>query len=118
MPGLTARNVSYDMPSRRAVPTWSRSRSGLRAAGDDERLAADEVAIGAAEEIDGAGRLRGQPAAPERDHLVHAGDTRALHADLHLASGDLARAGLALGERLRQACLDVAEGHAVHGNRV
>src|SRR5215470_4806450 len=56
---------------------WSR----LRAAGDEERLAADEVAVGTAEEIDRARRFRGQSTAPERDHLIHGGDARALHAD-------------------------------------
>src|SRR5512134_1941059 len=57
----------------------------LGAASDDERLAADEVAVRAAEEIDRPRRLLGQAAAAERDHLVHGRDARALHADLHLA---------------------------------
>src|SRR6267142_3248002 len=90
----------------------------LGAAGDDERLAADEVAVRAAEEVDRARGLLGQPAAAERDHLVHRGDARALHADLHLAAGDLDGPGLALGEGLRQARLHVPEGHAVLGARV
>src|SRR5712691_3967615 len=90
----------------------------LGAAGDDERLAADEVAVRAAEEVDRARRLLGQPAAAERDHLVHGRDARALHADLHLAAGDVDRPGLALGEGLGQPRLDVAERHAVHGDRV
>src|SRR5262249_46621536 len=45
----------------------------LRAAGDDERLAADEVAVGAAEEVDGAGGFGGPSAAPEPGQLVHGG---------------------------------------------
>src|SRR5215470_7606884 len=67
-------------PDMAAIPIVRR----LRAAGDDERLAADEVAVGTAEEVDGAGRFGGQAPAPERDHLVHGGDARALHADFHL----------------------------------
>src|SRR5215470_2783428 len=53
-------------------------RSG--AAGDVQRLAAHEVAVRRAEEVDRAGRFLGESAAPERDHLVHGGDARALHA--------------------------------------
>src|SRR4051794_32974949 len=94
------------------------ARPWLGAAGDVQRLAADEVAVRRAEEIDRAGRFLGQPTAPERDHLVHGRDARALHADLHLAPGHLDGAGLALGERLGQARLYVAEGHAVHGDGV
>src|SRR5215475_12553523 len=47
------------------------SDGSLGAAGDDERLAADEVAVRAAEEVDRAGRLLGEAATAERDHLVH-----------------------------------------------
>src|SRR5512132_3920759 len=79
------------------------SEPRLRAAGDDERLAADEVAVRAAEEVDRARRLLGEPATAERDHLVHGRDARALHAHLHLAAGHLYRAGLPLGARLGQA---------------
>src|SRR6185503_17697286 len=90
----------------------------LRAAGDDEGLAADEVAVGAAEEIDRARRFLRQTAPAERDHLVHGGDPRALDADPDLAPRDLDGAGLPLGERLGEARLDVAERHTVHGDRV
>src|SRR5690349_20359042 len=69
-------------------------RSG--AAGDVQCLAAHEVAVGRAEEVDRAGRILGKAAAPERDQLVHGGDARALHADLHRAPGDVDGAGLAL----------------------
>src|SRR5262249_19623626 len=85
----------------------------LGAAVHHQRLAADIVAVGAAEEVDGAGRLGGGAAATERDDLVHRGDARALHADPHLAPLDLDRAGPALGERLGEALLDVPEGDAV-----
>jgi hypothetical protein len=75
---------------------------------------ADVVAVGAAEEVDGARRLLGQAAAAERDHLVHGGDAAALHADLDLAALHLDLARLALAQRLGEARLDVAEGHGVH----
>src|SRR5678816_287964 len=91
------------------------ARSGLGAAGDHEGLAAHEVAVRAAEEVDRPRGLLGQPPAAERDHLVHGRDARALHADLHLAPGHLDGARLALRERLGEPGLDVAEGHAVHG---
>jgi hypothetical protein len=94
------------------------ARSGLGAAGDHEGLAAHEVAVRAAEEVDRPRGLLGQPPAAERDHLVHGRDARALHADLHLAPGHLDGARLALRERLGEPGLDVAEGHAVHGHRV
>src|SRR5215470_1076976 len=94
------------------------SGPGSGAAGDDERLAAHEVAVGAAEEVDRPRRLLGEPAAAERDHLVHRRDARTRHAHLHLAPGHVDRARLALGERLGESGLDVAEGHAVDGDRV
>src|ERR1041384_3852558 len=62
---------------------------GSGAAGDVQRLAADEVAVGRAEEIDRARRFLRKAAAPERDQLVHGRDACALHADLHLAPGHL-----------------------------
>src|SRR5258706_7488179 len=77
----------------------------LGAAGDDERLAADEVAVRGAEEVDRARRLLGQPAAAERDRLIHRRDARALHPDLDLAAADLDGAGLPLGQRPGQAGL-------------
>src|SRR5205814_4265241 len=89
-------------------------RAPLQTAVHHQALAADVVAVGAAEEVDRAGRLGGQAAAAERDHLVHGGDPAALHADLDLAALDLDLAGLALGERLGEAGLDVAEGYGVH----
>src|ERR1044071_4680114 len=61
--------------------------SGLGAAGDHEGLAADEVAVRTAEEVDRPRRLLGQSPAAQRDHLVHGRDARALHAHLHLAAG-------------------------------
>src|SRR5471032_2146656 len=81
---------------------------------DDQALPADIVAVGAAEEIDRARRLFRQAATAERDHLVHGGDTAALHADLDLAALHFDLARLALAQRLRQARLDIAEGHGVH----
>src|SRR5262245_48628168 len=80
---------------------------------DDEGLAAHIVAVGAAEEIDGTGRLRGRAAPPEGNHLAHRGDARALHSHSHLAPLDLDRAGLPLGEGLGEPRLDVAERDAV-----
>src|SRR5262249_9160796 len=79
-----------------------------------QALAADIVAVGAAEEIDRASRLLGQAAAAERDHLVHGGDAAALHADLDLAALDLDLARLALAPGLGEARLDVAEGDGIH----
>src|SRR4029453_2188313 len=72
----------------------------LRAAGDHQRLAADEVAVRTAEEIDRAGRFLREAAAAERDHLVHGRDAVALDAHLHRAARDLDRPGLALREGL------------------
>src|SRR5205814_2457928 len=72
----------------------------LQPARDDQRLAADVVAVGAAEEVDGAGGFFGRSAAAEGDHLVHGRDARALHADPHLATLHVDGPGLALGERL------------------
>src|SRR6185503_15596697 len=86
--------VQSTMRRPESGPDMARGR--LRAAGDVQRLAAHEVAVGRAEEIDRAGRLLGKSAAPERDHLVHGRDARALHAHLDLAPGHLDGARLAL----------------------
>src|SRR5205823_2322431 len=86
----------------------------LQPAGHQQGLAAHVVAVGTAEQIDCTSRLGGRPPAAERDHLAHRGQTRPLHADAHLAPLDLDAAGLAFGQGLGQARLDVAERHAVH----
>src|SRR5262245_13446880 len=87
--------------------------NALQAAVHDQALARDVVAVGTAEQIDRACRLGWQAAAAEWDHLVHGGDAAALHADLDLAALDLDLAGVALGERLGEPGLDVAEGDRV-----
>src|SRR5688500_11238392 len=110
-----AKRVTASGPSRyetlgNSIESFIAARS--RSARDHERLPAHEVAVRAAEEVDRArGHLR-EAATAERDHLVHGGDPARLHADLHRAAGDVDRAALALGERLRQPRLDVAERHA------
>src|SRR5690242_19873642 len=94
---------------------WSAAGDSKRSepAVHDQALAADIVAVGAAEEVDRARGLSRQAAAAERDHLVHGGDTAALHADLDLADLDLDLAVFALCQRLGEAGLDVAEGDGV-----
>src|SRR5262249_4613519 len=90
----------------------------LQASRHQERLTADVVAVRRAEEIDGARGLGRCAATPQRNHLAHRGDPSALHSHAHLAAFDLDGARFALGERLREPRLDVAEGHAVDGHVV
>src|SRR6185436_3151610 len=113
--------MSWPASARKVVAAWPATpqpttpiRKRLQPAVHHQALAADIVAVGAAEEIDRAGGLRRQAAAAERDHLVHGGDAAALHADLDLAALDLDLAGFALAERLGEAGLDVAEGNRIH----
>src|SRR5476651_456771 len=95
-------------------PTAGRFDWGSEPAVHHQALAADIVAVGAAEEIDRARRLFRQAAAAERDHLVHGGDAAALDSDLDLAALDLDLARLALAQGLGEAGLDIAEGHGIH----
>src|SRR5499425_44133 len=82
------------MPLRISGPVARKQRAApSEAAVHHQALAADIVAVGAAEQVHRARRFTGIAAAAERNHLVHGGDTAALHADLDLAALhlDLAR---------------------------
>src|SRR5262245_51689304 len=78
--------------------TWP---SHPQAAASDDHLAADEVRLRYAEQVDGAGRVVGSPNASERDEALHHVDVRRVESHLEHAATDVDLGGLSF-VRLRE----------------